>query len=185
MYPLALDLKSVNILFVGGDERALRRLRQLDEDGASQLAIYAENASPAFKTQAGARLLERLPTQAELHAAQLVIIVDVEDKTAFALADIARAGGALVNVEDRKEYCDFHFPAYFRRGDLLIAISTGGASPSLAGHLKAHLQELFGEEWADKLEAISRQRDEWRKAGISNDEIKARTSALVAERKAS
>ena len=63
------------------------------------------------------------------------------------MAADARAAGALVNVVDRPALCDFIVPAQVRRGALVIAISTGGASPMLARRLRERLQREFGAEY--------------------------------------
>ena len=55
----------------------------------------------------------------------------------------------LCNVVDVPEYCDFFYPAVVRRGDLQIAISTAGQSPSLAQKLRQQLERQFGEGYAD------------------------------------
>jgi precorrin-2 dehydrogenase/sirohydrochlorin ferrochelatase len=56
--------------------------------------------------------------------------------------------GILCNVVDVPEYCDFYYPAVVRRGDLQIAISTSGQSPSLAQELRQQLERQFGPGYA-------------------------------------
>jgi precorrin-2 dehydrogenase/sirohydrochlorin ferrochelatase len=66
----------------------------------------------------------------------------------------AHRRGVLCNVVDVPEYCDFFYPAVVRRGDLQIAISTAGKSPSLAQELRRQLERQFGEgyaAWVDRL----------------------------------
>jgi precorrin-2 dehydrogenase/sirohydrochlorin ferrochelatase len=54
----------------------------------------------------------------------------------------------LCNVVDDPEYCDFYYPAVVRRGDLQIAISTNGRSPSLSQKLRQQLERQFGPGYA-------------------------------------
>src|SRR5215216_2012927 len=75
-----------------------------------------------------------------------------------AIAADARAAGVLVNVMDDVPNCDFAAPAIVRRGDLVIAIGTGGRAPALASRLRAELAERFGPEWAELLEVVGRVR---------------------------
>jgi len=60
----------------------------------------------------------------------------------------AQRRGVLCNVVDVPEYCDFYYPAVVRRGDLQIAISTSGQSPSLAQRLRQQLERQFGPAYA-------------------------------------
>ena len=59
----------------------------------------------------------------------------------------ARKLGVLCNIVDVPELCDFYYPAVVQRGDLQIAISTGGASPSLAKRLRQQLEKEFAPEY--------------------------------------
>src|SRR6202043_1917489 len=60
----------------------------------------------------------------------------------------AQDRGVLCNVVDVPEYCDFYYPAVVRRGDLQIAISTSGQSPSLSQKLRQQLERQFGPGYA-------------------------------------
>ncbi len=76
------------------------------------------------------------------------------------IARVARTHGVLVNVMDDIPNCDWAAPALVRRGELAIAISTGGASPALAKKLRVQLSERFGEGWADVLAVLRAVREE-------------------------
>jgi precorrin-2 dehydrogenase/sirohydrochlorin ferrochelatase len=82
----------------------------------------------------------------------------------------------LVNVEDRPALCDFHSVAAVRRGDLLLTVSTGGASPGLAARIRARLADQYGPEWADRLALLRDHRAAWRRDG---GDVAARTDALL------
>jgi siroheme synthase-like protein len=75
-----------------------------------------------------------------------------------AIAADARAAGVLVNVMDDVPNCDFAAPAIVRRGDLVVAIGTGGRAPALASRLRAELGERFGPEWAELVDLVGRVR---------------------------
>jgi siroheme synthase-like protein len=78
-------------------------------------------------------------------------------------AQIYRDGherNALVNVMDDNDHCDFAAPAVVRRGELTIAVSTGGRSPALARRLREELEERFGEEWKEALRVLGEVRTE-------------------------
>jgi precorrin-2 dehydrogenase/sirohydrochlorin ferrochelatase len=66
----------------------------------------------------------------------------------------------LVNVMDDIPNCDWSAPAVVRRGELVLAIATGGTSPALAKKLREELSAEFGEEWAGVVDVIHRVRAE-------------------------
>jgi precorrin-2 dehydrogenase/sirohydrochlorin ferrochelatase len=70
----------------------------------------------------------------------------------------AQQRGVLCNVVDVPEYCDFFYPAVVRRGDLQIAISTAGQSPSLAQKLRQQLEQQFCPEYAAWVEQLGETR---------------------------
>jgi len=72
-----------------------------------------------------------------------------------AIARAARERGVLVNVMDDVPNCDFAAPAVVRRGELVLAISTGGRSPALARKLREELEERLGPEWEGVLEVLT------------------------------
>ena len=109
--------------------------------------------SPTGRTRdlvraAGPALRNFLPGRPDLAALRALWIAGLPDDEAAALAALARSERVLVNVEDRPALCDFHSVAEVRRGDLLLTVSTGGASPGLAARIRARLAADFGPEWA-------------------------------------
>lgn len=175
MFPIALDLNRVTILLIGNDEKALRRLQQLSD---TQI-IYADAPIPALRDYAGARLIERLPTDAELQTAQILMIVGLDEPRAITIATHGRELGKLVNIEDNTPWCDFHFPAMVKRGDLLLTVSTGGKSPTLARSIREELEKAYGEEWAEYTRDIGQKRDAWREAGLSFKEVMHESEAYI------
>ncbi|HXP31834.1 MAG TPA: NAD(P)-dependent oxidoreductase [Stellaceae bacterium] len=165
MLPLVLDVSRLRLLLLGGGEAALRRLQLLEEAGARDVAVFAAAPTAQLAAAAGARLRRRWPSAEELAAAQLVFIVGIPAPHCEGLARAAREAGAIVHIEDLPLLSDAHAPAVLRRGDLTIAVSTGGASPTLAVQIKQFLARLFGPEWQARLEQMSARRRSWRAAG--------------------
>ena len=77
-----------------------------------------------------------------------------------AIGPAARARGALVNVMDDVPNCDWAAPAVVRRGDLVLAIGTGGVSPAVARLVRQRLESSFGPEWAELLRVVGEVRKE-------------------------
>jgi precorrin-2 dehydrogenase/sirohydrochlorin ferrochelatase len=179
MLPLVLDLSRLKLALIGEGAAALRRLALLDAAGAADLTVYAATPSPELAHAAGSRLVRRLPTAAELAAARLVFISDRCAPYCRGLAAAARASGALVHVEDEPALGHVQAPAVLRRGDLTIAVSTGGKSPGLAVRLKRFLGTLFGPEWQGRLDALAARRRGWRASGVEAETIARWSEAWV------
>jgi siroheme synthase-like protein len=97
---------------------------------------------------------------ADLAGAVLCVAHAAEPGVRDAIAADARAAGVLVNVMDDVPNCDFAAPAIVRRGDLIVAIGTGGRAPALASRLRAELGERFGPGWTELVEVVGRVRAE-------------------------
>ncbi len=182
MFPVALDLSVLKAAVAGGGEAAERRLRLLDEAEAQGVRVFAPKPSDAMTARAGDRLTRALPEDSDLDAIDVLFIADLGPEAEQALAGKARAKRILVNTEDVRPLCDFHVPAMVRRGDLLLSVSTNGASPGLARRLKKHLEGVFGEEWAGRLKELAGARQRWRDEGASLPELAKRTDALIEEK---
>jgi precorrin-2 dehydrogenase / sirohydrochlorin ferrochelatase len=165
MLPIAVDIARVRVVLVGDGAAARRRLVRLDRAGAGHLAVYAMAPDPLLAAAAGARLRRRLPRTDEISRAQLVFLAGVDPAAAARLRRVADRAGVLLNVEDDIAQSDFHSPAVVRRGDLVVAISTGGKSPGLAAAIRRRVEAWLGPEWGPRLERASALRAGWRDAG--------------------
>ncbi len=88
----------------------------------------------------------------------LVMAATDDPQVNAAVSAAAQARAIWVNVADEPAYCTFIVPAQVRRGDLTLAISTGGASPALARQLREELQQHFGPEYGPYLDLLKRVR---------------------------
>jgi precorrin-2 dehydrogenase/sirohydrochlorin ferrochelatase len=182
MLPLALDLTRLSIAVVGRGAGALRRLALLDAAGATRVTVFADTPDAALADAAGASLLRRLPQSADLAGVAVLFVADLPPPLAAALAATARAAGALVNVEDQTALCDVHVPAIVRRGDLTLAVSTGGHAPGLARVLREWLETLLDARWGDRIRLLADRRRAWRAAGHTPREVSDFTGRLIETR---
>ena len=113
---------------------------------------------------------------------RVLLIAGLAEETASALAATARAMGVLVNVEDRKPWCDFHVPSVIRRGDLVLTVSTNGRSPGLSSRIRRFLERLFGPEWEGRVEEVAGGRAAWRAEGADMPTVARLTDDLVHRR---
>jgi precorrin-2 dehydrogenase/sirohydrochlorin ferrochelatase len=96
----------------------------------------------------------------DLDGAAICVASSSDASERDAIARAARERGVLVNVMDDIPNCDFAAPAIVRRGDLVLAISTGGASPAVARKVREELERRYGAEWAETLAVIAEVRRE-------------------------
>lgn len=160
MFPINLNVNKCKLALIGDGPEASRRLQLLKEAGATQVDVFTKPPFPKEK----------------LGAYHVVMIASLEDEVAFELAEAARAQGTLVNVEDRREYCDFYYPSIVRRGDLVMSISTSGKSPTLAVRIREYLEQIFPAIWKDRVDEVAQYRQSLKKEGISYQGLIDRTN---------
>jgi precorrin-2 dehydrogenase/sirohydrochlorin ferrochelatase len=178
MLPISLCPEAVPVALVGIGDKTVHRLAQLDEGGFTVI-VFSDAPSPDLVLAAGSRLRRRLPNAADLGVQRLLLVADLDEARAADLAFLARQLGLLVNVEDRTALCDFHLPAIVRRGDLVVAISTGGQSPRLAGRLRRAAEKLIHRDWGARLARLGLLRTELRAQGHGPTEIARAVDAVI------
>lgn len=125
-------------------------------------------------------LLASNPEDSALEGLGLVFIAGLEEDAARTLAVRARDAGALVNVEDVVDLCDFHVPAIVRRGDLTLTVSTGGKVPGLARRFREWLEAKVSPEWEDRVAALNEARLAWRAEGRAPNDVSRLTREHIA-----
>jgi len=179
MFPLMLDLAQVSVLLAGADEKLLRRLKNLDASGAQRLKVFTEQADPELRALAGPRLTLHLPTGEDFTGVSLLLVAGLARPKAASIAELARKRHILVNVEDDKIHCDFYYPSVLRRGDLVVAVSTGGKSPTLARVVRERIEDVFGKAWAGYTHEIAQKRLAWRAEGRKPEEVESLSRSYI------
>ena len=142
-YPVFLDLTGRRAVVIGS--LALRERKDVAlRDAGAVVEVFANGAW----------------TPSDLDGAFIVVASSDDPAERDTIADAARERGALVNVMDDVPNCDFAAPAIVRRGDLAIAIGTGGRSPAIARKVREELEERYGPEWGEVLEIVGTVRAE-------------------------
>jgi precorrin-2 dehydrogenase / sirohydrochlorin ferrochelatase len=156
-YPVMLDLAGRTALVVGGGEVARRKAADLLAAGA-RVRVVAPRICPALGEMAESEQLEI--AQQEYAADDLdevvlaVAATDSREVNAQVASD-CEAYSVWCNVVDDPELCSFIVPAVVRRGPLVIAVSTCGASPTAAGRIARQIEAAFGPEYGAWLEALA------------------------------
>ena len=175
MIAVALDPAIMRFAVAGRGQAAARRLLALRAGGAHAPLLFSDRPDETLIRAAGPALRNFLPGRPDLSPCAHSGLPACPTRRSRS-PPWHGPGGVLVNVEDCPALCDFHSVAEVRRGDLLLTVSTGGASPGLAACIRARLASDFGPEWADRLALLRHQRMTWRRNG---DDVAALTDALL------
>ncbi len=160
-FPLNLDIRERVVTVVGGGAVARRKCRALLEAGA-RLTVIAPLLDPRLgelRDRGVIAHVNRGYVPGDLAGAFLVFAATDTPAVNRAVADEARSRGILVCVADDPARGNVTLPSVVRRGDLLIAISTGGKSPALARAIRERLEREFGPEYGEALEILGAVRE--------------------------
>jgi precorrin-2 dehydrogenase/sirohydrochlorin ferrochelatase len=145
-----LKLAGRQCLVVGAGKVGEPKIGGLLETGA-RIRVVALEASPVVRewARSGKLELELRPFSTDdLQGAFLAVVATNSRHLNELVYYEAQKRGVLCNVVDVPDLCDFFYPAVVRRGDLQIAISTAGQSPSLAQKIRQQLEKQFGPGYA-------------------------------------
>ena len=156
LFPLFLKLEGRQCLVVGAGKVGESKIAGLLDTGA-RIRVVALDASPGVRDWARAGRIEldlRVFSPDDLNGAFLAVVATSSRSLNERVYHEAQRRGVLCNVVDVPDLCDFFYPAVVRRGDLQIAVSTAGQSPSLAQQIRQQLEKQFGpgySEWVAEL----------------------------------
>jgi len=146
-----LKLQGKRVLVVGAGKVGEPKIAALLETGA-RIRVVALEASPTAREWAHAGKIEldlRGFSPDDLSGIFLAVVATSSRSLNERIYAEAQQRGVLCNVVDVPYLCDFFYPSVVRRGDLQIAISTSGQSPSLAQRIRQQLEQQFGPGYAD------------------------------------
>jgi siroheme synthase-like protein len=149
-HPVFVRLEGRRATIIGGGEAALGKVRACLGAGAEVTVVAAEPSLDmvALLAERGVRHVARAYRPGDLRGAFLAYLETTSPELARTVADEAAREHVLLNVIDLPEACDFLAPAVLERGELVLAIGTGGASPGLASRIRHELEAHYGPEYA-------------------------------------
>jgi len=177
LFPMFLKLEGRQVLVVGAGRVGEPKIEGLLETGA-RIRVVAYEATPAVREWARARKIEleiRAFTADDMAGAFLAVVATSSRTLNERIYREAQIRGVLCNVVDVPELCDFFYPSIVRRGDLQIAVSTSGKSPSLAQKIRQQLEKQFGPGYAAWVAELG----ETRKLILASDLDKERKLELL------
>lgn len=170
-YPANLILGGRRVVMVGAGRIAARKVEALLAAGAEVHVVAPELGDEIRAWRDGGRLTvsERPFEPGDLEGAWLAYTATDDPAVNRAVYEEGERRLTFVNSADDPENCSLTLMSIVRRGDLQIAIGTGGRSPALAAHLKERLLEEIGPEYEALLDVLSEVRDEIRARGESSE----------------
>ncbi|MGQ0742891.1 MAG: precorrin-2 dehydrogenase/sirohydrochlorin ferrochelatase family protein [Acidimicrobiales bacterium] len=167
-FPVNLRLAGRRCLVVGGGTVAARKVEALVAAGA-RVSVVAPQIVDELAGRAGVALHRRSYRRGEVRGYWLVVAATDDVEVNQAVFDDGEAAGVWVNGADDPERCSFTLPSVLRRGDLTVAVSTGGRSPALAKWLRMRLGDQLGPEYEALLDLLAAERQAVRAAGRSTE----------------
>ena len=164
LYPVSLNLQNRLCLVVGGGRVAERKTKALLNAGAN-VRLISPDATPNLQALAADGSLDwrqaaYAPGGTETLDGVFLVMACTDNRAVNAeVVSEAAARQLLILCADDPDAGNFVSAAQITRGDLVLTVSTGGGSPTLAVVLREHLEAEFGPEWAKLVEMIGKQRD--------------------------
>jgi siroheme synthase-like protein len=187
LFPLFLKLQNFRLLLIGGGNIALEKLTAvLQNSPATSIHIISLTVSDKIKELAtqhpNISLQQKAYHISDLDNADIVIAAVNDIPTSEQISKDCRQKNKLVNVADKPELCDFYLSSIVKKGNIKIAISTNGKSPTIAKRLKQVIDEMIPDEMEEVLDNIQTIRQSM--AGDFNEKVKQLndlTKVLVAK----
>lgn len=170
-YPIFLDLRDRPCVVVGGGVVATRKAEALLDAGA-RVTVVSPAVGPemaALVRQGKLRYLSRPYRDGDLTGHQLAFVATDDPEVSAAVFREGRQRAVWVNAADDPARCDFILPGVVQRGDLVVAVSTGGTSPALTRAVRDELEAYFTADYALLTEVAADVRRELRSRALTPD----------------
>jgi precorrin-2 dehydrogenase/sirohydrochlorin ferrochelatase len=180
-YPVFLRVAGRPCAVIGGGEVAERKARALLAAGA-HVTVISPQVTPELARLAGANRLAHRPrayARGDLDGCRLAIAATDDPAAQAAIAADAEAAGVLLNVVDQPAHCTFIAPSVVVRGDLVVAVSSGGASPALTRYVREEIERVLGPEYESAAALLGRVRALLRERAVPSAERQRRLRGLV------
>ncbi|WP_281322787.1 precorrin-2 dehydrogenase/sirohydrochlorin ferrochelatase family protein [Flavobacterium aestivum] len=182
LYPIFLKLHNINVLIVGGGNVGLEKLSfMLKSSPNANVEVVAPKFIPELEA-----LVEKHPsvklTQAKFKKKMLkkrhMVIACTDDlKVNKRVYELARKRYLICNIADTPDLCDYYLGGIVTKGNVKIAISTNGKSPTTAKRLREFFEEVIPEDINKMVENLN----EYRKTLKGNFEEKVQKMNEITE----
>jgi precorrin-2 dehydrogenase / sirohydrochlorin ferrochelatase len=161
LYPINLRIRGRLVVVVGGGEVALRKVKGLlaAEARIRLVCPHLEGQLLEFSDSGCIDWVPRGYAEGDLKGAFMAFAATDDRQVQGRIEREAVRQGILLNSADDPTGCDFHIPAHFRRGRMLITVSTGGGSPALAKMVRERLEREIAPHYGAVVELMARIRE--------------------------
>jgi siroheme synthase-like protein len=190
-YPIFVEMTGRRVVVIGGGNVAEGKVAGLLTAGAD-VTVIAPDLTPALQAQHDARTFQYEAHEyrdGDLDGFEVCFVATDDGAVNAQVAAEGKRRGIWVNAADDPANCDFILPSVVRQGDVVVAASTGGASPALARRLREDLTAFLSEDYAPLASLLAEVRTAIRTRGLVVDAerwqsaIDGRFRALVAQRR--
>ncbi len=168
-YPIFVEMTGRPCAVVGGGVVAERKVEALLNAGAAVTVISPSLTGPihSWVTAGRVRYIGREYRPGDLSGFEMVFVATNEKKVNPVVSQEAREQGIWVNAADDPPHCDFILPSVLQRGNLVVAVSSGGSSPALSRAIREELESYFTEEYAEVAQVTAEVRQELRQRSVN------------------
>jgi len=157
LFPVFLKLEKLRLLIIGGGNVALEKLNAVLQNSPSAfihlVGVTISDRIYRLGNEFSNIVIDERPYSIhDLEEADIVIAAVNDITTSKQIREDAHRAGRLVNIADKPELCDFYLSSVVKKGNLKIAISTNGTSPTIAKRLKEQINEMMPDEIEDVLQ---------------------------------
>lgn len=159
LFPVFIKLEHFNVLIVGGGLVAFEKLNALlTNSPATNIRVVAKEFHPdvleRVKHFTNVSVIQKAFDETDLTDIHFIITALNDVETSRQIVELAHSKRILINSADKPELCDFYLGAIVQKGDLKIAISTNGKSPTMAKRIKDFFNDIIPDEIETTLENI-------------------------------
>ncbi len=144
-FPAYMKMDDKNIIIIGAGNIAYEKLTRL-LDFTQNITILSEHISKQVEKVSKSmdlKLIKKRYKEGDIDSFDIVIVAVDDIGLQKKIYSEAKQKHILCNSVDSVEYCDFIFPSYIKKGDLIVSVSTSGASPSVAKYLRRYIEKAI------------------------------------------
>jgi len=152
LFPVFLKLNSLHTVLIGAGNVGLEKLTAIvNNSPKAKVTVIAKEFAGEIHTLAatheGVTVIQKAFVDTDLDKADIVVAATNDNELNTYIRESAHERKLLVNVADKPDLCDFYLGSIVQKGDLKLAISTNGKSPTVAKRLKEVLSESLPGNW--------------------------------------